>query len=391
MITRRVGADPVEGGRVIVWPANRAGVGRLVFNRVVMLKGISMGRCCLAALIVGLMVGVCDADEVILRDGSRLIGQVKSIDNGKLVIQTGFAGELTVDVGQVVGVTTDSDKVIQLESGDRAVGPMTFDEGHGQSVHAEDVGQVSTPLDRVTAVWEPGEHSPEQRAAAKLAEEAEPKWTGQLEVGLDGQSGNTEKLGFFGRAEAKRTTPTERTLFFLQGRYSEENSVRSINEIMGGMNMEVDVSDERFVFGRVRLEFDEFENLDMRAKVSGGLGHFFIREDGEELKGRAGIGYQNESFMNGTTEDQAIGELGVDYVKEVAPWLEFTHSTTYYPTFDQLSDFRIAMENAAEFPLVAGPDWRLRVGLRHEYDAMPQGGIDRLDTYYFINMLLGGH
>jgi hypothetical protein len=44
------------------------------------------------------------------------------------------------------------------------------------------------------------------------------------------------------------------------------------------------------------------------------------------------------------------------------------------------------MENAAEIPLTKDKDWRLRVGVRNNYDGLPEPDIKRLDTYYFLNI-----
>ena len=156
--------------------------------------------------------------------------------------------------------------------------------------------------------------------------------------------------------------------------------------MLGGVNLEADINKKWFGFAKIELEYDKFENLDMRTTAAAGLGYFAIREKDQELKFRGGVGYQHESFRDGTSDDEAIIELGMDYRKELAPWLLFKHGTTYYPTFD-IGDYRIAMENAGEIPLGTGTKWKLKLGVRNHYNSEPQTGVDRLDTYYFANVV----
>ena len=112
------------------------------------------------------------------------------------------------------------------------------------------------------------------------------------------------KLGAM--ASLPSRTDVDRLLVYIQGRYAKQDGSRSENEIFGGMDLEVDLSDRWFVFGKTYLEFDEFENLDLRARATAGMGYFLIRQDHQELKLRAGVGFQHESFDDGTSENDGV-------------------------------------------------------------------------------------
>jgi len=338
-----------------------------------------------AVITVSLAAGSCLAlaDVVVLKDGSILIGQVQVWTQGKMVVETDFNDHLEIDVTKIRGITTQGPRSVQLTSGDRAVGILNFTPDGGQTISAEALGNITFELDRVSAIWAAGEESPDVIAPRNKRANV---WSARIELGLNGQTGNTEQLAINGRAEIRRTTDTDRFLIYGQGRFSQENGTDTVKEVLGGMTLEVDVNEDWFTFVTTELEFDKFENLDLRATVTGGVGYFAIREADEELKLRAGIGFQHESFNTGISTEGAVANLGWDYRREVSPWVLFTHSVTIFPTFEDIGDFRVVMDNAAEFPLNGGKDWRLRVGLRHNYDAMPQPGIDRLDTYYYVNV-----
>lgn len=385
----------------------------------------------LLAGLLALLTGAeaARADTVYLTDGSRIVGAIERLANKKLRIQTEFTGELTVDAANVKGLTADRKFTVALDSGDRLVGTPAFDPEAGtQKVTGTAFGEVAIEEAGIVGLWGPDEPAPtvqtkeeqlqqmeqekqqaveqaDKKNEAELAElknqhekqiaemqkEMEPfanPWSLRLEAGLRGRTGNQERISFDARAEARREVPDERLLLYSEGHYAEQSGTRSQNEIRGGGKLEVDISEKFFVFGKGELEFDEFENLDMRTTLSSGLGYFFWEKPDHEFKGRVGLGYQHESFMDGTTADQGLLELGYNYRYDFNPWLRFTHDLTYYPTFeDPVGDYRIEAETAGEVPLSENKAWKLRLGMRNAYDAQPQPGIDRLDTLYFLNLV----
>ena len=92
--------------------------------------------------------------------------------------------------------------------------------------------------------------------------------------------------------------------------------------------------------------------------------------------------------MDGTTEDEGIVEAGVEYMKQIAPWLLFKHSTTYHPTLsDPASDYRIVAETSGTIPLEGDKGWKIKLGMRNEFDSLPRPDVERLDTFYTINLV----
>jgi len=341
-----------------------------------MLRHISLCLC----LSVSLAPLSARADEIHLADGSKIVGTVTRIVDGKINVKTDFAGDIVIDTAKVKGITTNDVANIQLDSGDKVVAKLQFDPATGaQSVQGDIVGNKPVEVKQVTSTWAKGEEDP-----AVVALRA--KWKVRVEAGINGQSGNSELLNANGGIVVKREAPADRLTLYLAGRYSKDNGERTANEVIGGALWEVDLTDRLFWYLKGELEHDEFESLDLRATVTTGLGYFLIREKDTELKVRGGIGYQHESFDDGSNDDQAIAEFGVDYRVDIAPCLSYVHSTTVYPSLEDISDLRIVMTNAVEIPLVSDKSWKLKMGVKHQYDAQPESGVDRLDTFYFGNI-----
>jgi putative salt-induced outer membrane protein YdiY len=339
------------------------------------------------AAAVTLAAGIASADEVILKDGSRLVGQVERLADGKLKIKTDFAGELTIDAAKVQGLTTEKPVNVQLTGGEVPVGTLSYTAA-GQKVLAAGLPERTIDVGQVTGLWQPGTDSPEVAAAKQKAEDAKPKWSLRLEAGLDGATGNSERFGLLGRAEGRMTTESERLLLYLQERYAQENGTETVNNVLGGARLEVDFTKAWYGYGRVELEHDSMADLDIRLTAAAGAGYFVIRKPNHEFKVFAGAGYEHSSFASGLKKDLAIIELGETYRLEVTPWLLFVHGITYNPAIEDFGDFRVVMENAAEIPLTSDKSWKFKAGVRNQYVSQPDPGRDRLDTFYFANIVV---
>jgi putative salt-induced outer membrane protein YdiY len=335
------------------------------------------------------------ADVITLADGSRIIGTVERLADGKLILATQFAGTLEIDASKVTQIQTEQTVNVGMTSGDRLVGPIEWKPDLDRAVVRTELGGIPIKVDRVAAIWPEGGKSPEvvamEAQIAKVHEELEARksrWSATLEAGLLYKEGNTDVLDARGRAELRRTWPRDLLKFYVSGEYSEENDRRSASEVKGGAYFEHLLSERWFAYAATELEYDEFENLDLRAILSFGAGYYWIKKPEHELKNRAGIGYQHESFMDGFTTDTAQMELGLDYRLDIAPWVQFTHGTTWYPTFESVRDYRLVLDSALLFPLGRSEVWKLKLGALYEYDSLPRPGFDRLDQTYYANILL---
>ena len=328
------------------------------------------------------------ADEVVLSDGSRLIGTVERLCDGKLFFATRFAGTLEIDAAMITSLATEGAVNVGLTSGDRLVGVVTpVGEEARVVVHTEG-GDLGAPLDKVQAIWLLGERSPEERRVEEETEARIGKWSFTLEAGASFSEGNKEILEAQGGLELKRQSSVDLLKFYANGQYREDRKVRSAAEVIGGAYYEYLLTDRFFLYGKTEAEYDEFESLDLRFTAGFGGGYYWLKKPDHELKTRAGIGYLHESFMDGTSRDDPQAEIGLEYMVDLLEWLKFTHSATYYPTFESIRDYRLVFDTAFLMPLGTSDMWKLKLGAKHEYDPIPRPGLEQLDQTYYANIVM---
>lgn len=349
------------------------------------------------AVVLGGLVGLqaAVADMVTLADGSRLVGVVRRMSGDRLLVETDFAGTLELDVAKIEAVETDHPVNVEMVSGDRLIGNVERIAEDGRCVVRTAMGLVPINFIDVECLWAVGEKSPQalvyEAEFARLKEEVEaqrPRWSANVEIGANYKEGNNDVLEARGRIELKRTTLDDMLLFWASGDYGEQDDRRSTAEAKGGATYEYSLTDRWFWQAKFSLEYDEFEDLDLRAIVGTGPGFYWIKKPDHELRNRVGLGYQHESFMDGTTTNEGLFNLGLDYRLDLADWLRFTHTTDYYPTFEELDNYRLVVDNALIIPLADSEVWKLKLGALYEYDSHPRPGVERLDQTYYANMLL---
>lgn len=332
-----------------------------------------------------LVTPVSFADSVTLLDGSVIVGTIERQHAGKLHIVTDFAGKLEIDASKIKSYTSEKKLNVALGSGDRLVGPLSKPASGEKSVVETAIGPIAVGPDQVSAIWPDGQEHPD--VIAKI-ESLKPKWVTRLEGGITRKEGNTDSLEGRAKAEIVRKTADDLLKFYASADYGEQNDVRSRSEYIAGTRYENNITERLYWYIRGELEYDEFENLDLRATAAGGLGYYWIKEKVQDLKTSIGAGYRHQSFKDDTTEDDAILDLGLDYRLDINPWAQFTHATVYSPSLERFSDYLLTLDTAFAFPLANSDMWKLKLGVRNDYNSDPRPGRDRLDNTYYANVVL---
>ncbi len=352
----------------------------------------------LAAL---LCPSLAQADSLSLHDGSSLQGEVVRMDAEVVVFRTAFAGELRIERKNIAGLTTDSKVITALEDGSRLVGKLRYDEQRGQALDTELVGSVAVPANHIASVWQPTAPSPEMLAMEQarvvheqevqklksLQKEPHELWSGELQFGLSGSSGNTDKEAHNGKMVARRTTDFDRLELSLEGRTASDQGAQTEAEVLAVGSLERDFTDRWFTFGQASFERDRFEDVDLRTTLSSGVGYFLIKEPDHQWKPRIGLGYQFEAVKTGPNEGEFVLTLGYDYWIRAFGKTRFGHKFNYLPTFSAPgTDYRIESEFSVRHPLSDDQRWDIGFSLRHNYDALPNLGVKALDTHYKLNL-----
>lgn len=352
---------------------------------------MKQNRCCIRGAIFAIALGLAASptvtgDTLVLVDGSTLVGDVGRMDATKITIVTEFAGELSIDTTKVVSLSTDDSVNVGLVSGDRLVGPVSQRDS-GLVVQTR-MGEIPIAVQDIDGVWPEGEPSPQEMAIEEKAQAKIGKWSATVEAGGLYTEGNSEQLNARGKILVQKKSDVELIQFYASGEYAEQSKVRSASEAKAGMRYEYLFTDRLFGYVSQEVEYDEFENLDLRYSFAIGPGYYWIKKPNHELKTFAGVGLLHESFMDGFDRTDAQMEIGVDYMVDLTEWMKLTHMARYYPTFDSVRDYRLVFDTAVKMPIASSEIWSLKFGALYEYDPIPRPGFESLDQTYYANIVM---
>lgn len=314
------------------------------------------------------------ADVIELDNGSKIIGTISKIGDGQLVVETDFAGSITVDLARVISCATNEPLHISFSGKHRIFGKLTFakDRTH---VALADGGEFISAVPPAYA-WPEGSRDPLSR-----------HW--RYEAGLDvaGKTGNAERVSAGGRLSAQLEGPEDRLLLSVRYAYAKDESAESDNRIAGGIDFESYFGKKHSWYARTELEYDRIRKIDLRTTAATGYGHYFLKKPNHTLRGRTGLMYRHDSLRDQPSESTVGLDLGISHMYRFGNDWRLINDITYTPSIEDYRDYRIYHESFFEIPVLASRLWKMQLGVTHDYVRPPAEGSDDLDTTYFGRMI----
>ena len=319
------------------------------------------------------------ADRVRTVDGAELTGTITLIDAGVIHLETSYAGTLKIKQDQVASFESDEPRVVRLASGTVMAGPISSD-GEGKiRIRSED-GVLETNTAKVTTAWSPGSEDPEVIRNRR-------EWRYQAGLDITGREGNTQRFAIGTNLRAELKGPNDTLAFYSVYEQAEEDGNKTEDRIMGGGSYESFFSQVLGWYVRTELESDRIANISLRSTSAGGLSYRFIKKDNQSLIGRSGLGYRFTSFTDAKDdESSATLDFGLAHTYRLNDMFSMNNDLTYVPAIDDFGNYRVVHDSGFEVPVGTGENWKLRLGVRNEYQSETSAE-EKLDTSYYTRMI----
>ncbi|PLW83591.1 DUF481 domain-containing protein [Kineobactrum sediminis] len=324
----------------------------------------------MGALIAQADTAATQADEIVLKNGSRLLGTITGVRDGMVKIDTEFAGSISIKLEHIDSMEAHDPVVLLLENG-------TVVESQGIAVEQQEL-VLSTPEAPASryplqdlaltdpAPWELGQGY---------------NWTGLASAALSLQRGNTDSDEFDYKLDASWRSTEDRYTALLSGEVDEANGVRNAE------NWSILGKYDRFLDGplywgiNASVEQDEFADVDLRYYLGPYLGREFYSKPVLNLSGEAGLVLVDEDFII-AEDEQYLGAnwtvnassnyLGGDsrlYLRHTGIW-----------NLDETDEFILHLAMGLGFPLLAQIEAAAEILL--DYDSGLPAEVDSLDQAY---------
>jgi len=305
------------------------------------------------------------SDVLTLTNGDRLTGHLAGIAAGALTFATSYAPEFTVPLADVASLKAQGDFAVTAPKGPSEATRLEVTEGEIVFLAAND--QVPPPT--------------EPDAGEDEAAPAKPPvlWKGKVSVGYTATSGNRDDRVGSLSLKAKRESGLLTLLFDGTGRCATRSGTRTANFLKLGAEGNYDI-DGWFYYTRLEGETDQFEELNIRANVSGGVGRHFWKNSDKHLTGKIGASYEYENFFGGVTDHSAQARLDVDYKHKLLPRITFGQLFTMFPNPGKVANSRIESTSQVDIALDENERLSVRIEYETQYDGEPRPDVEAWDS-----------
>ncbi|MGB9464877.1 MAG: DUF481 domain-containing protein [Candidatus Acidiferrum sp.] len=326
------------------------------------------------------------ADQVTLKNGDRLSGTIVKSDAKTLLIKTDLAGDVSIQWDAVSSIVSSQTLHLALKDGQTIVGTVTTNDGKFE-VATKETGPVVAPKDAVVGVRDDAEQKAYDDQIERLRHpHLTDFWSGLLDTGLSLTKGNSDSLTYSLSGKAARVTDRDKISVYTTAIYTNSaiNGVTTTtaHAIRGGVRGDLNVSDKLFVFGFTDFEYDQFQDLDLRNVIGGGLGYHVINTKNTTFDVFAGGSYDADFFgaLAATATTPATpaitrksGEivLGETFNAKLNNRTTLTEQFSLYPNVSNTGSYRFQFDTTAATKLKNWLSWQVTYSDRYLSDPLP--------------------
>ena len=242
----------------------------------------------------------------------------------------------------------------------------------------------------IAALWLPGTASSIVNIEDQRPAEDGTGLHGRLELGLNGDSGNSERSEWHLGGRLLRSTRGERDLLIADYTYGQSQGRRNSNRAFLHLRHGHTLAGPVAVEGFVQIERDEFARLRLRTLLGGGL-RLSFGDGGRRQRLGLGVFRAWERITDTGLADPRSdafwrANLYWHYERPAGQGLRLSSTLYVQPRIGPLADLRLLEDLACEVPLVS--ELRLRLSLEVVHDSRPPLTVEQTDVHYRTDLAL---
>jgi putative salt-induced outer membrane protein YdiY len=295
-----------------------------------------------------------DPDEIILENGTRVLGTIEFMEDGKLTVKTSYSDDLVIEWDEVDKIYSHAPLSVEVieEDGDPD-GDGFWDTYYLNARTLTESDSLS--FDRVDTI-----NVPDYR------------YKGQLDIGGNDTKGNSEATAFNASADGRFWTERHRALLFSRFAFASADGEDETENARGGLRYDYSFTKKFFATIDELLEYDRFQDLDIRSSTTVGVGYQVFDMDSHHLSGTLGPGYVYQKNNNGSTKTSTFS-WGVLWDYElIADRLKVYHRQKGYRDLggDGSTAVRLLSEQGAHLELIG--DLYFKLSWEYRYNSDPE-------------------
>jgi putative salt-induced outer membrane protein YdiY len=311
------------------------------------------------------------ADQITMKNGDRFTGAVIKLDGKNLVFKSDYAGDITVPWDAVAAISSTMPLSITLQDRQLVVGQVTTSDNKFV-IQTRDTGTVTASREAVQMVRSQAEQAEADRYRNPRITDL---WAGFLDFGYAATRGNSSTNNLNVSATATRATTRDKIEADFTSLYASNGttgkSVVTANAIRGGIAYSLNLTPRTFVFGSLDLEYDQFQDLDLRFAPAGGFGFHAIKTKDTLFDVFGGGSLNREFFSNGL--DRTSGEVlvGEELTYKMSSITSLHERLSFFPNISRIGDYRANFDLSTATTIKKWLAWQITASDRLLSDPLP--------------------
>jgi hypothetical protein len=322
-----------------------------------------------------LSVELAEADELIMRDGSRLLGTVVKRENGALDFKTAYAGVIQIKWDQVAEIKTEKPMEFLLADDTIITGTHVINSVDDLIVETESGVQPQTLEQSKVAYVNP---EPWRKGEGH-------KLSGRVNFAFERQRGNTDKdeIDLDGDLTWRRKNDRFTAFGELENDKNNNETTAKNWKLEGAYNYFV--TKKWYWGGFGRFEHDKFADLDLRSSVGPLVGYQWFESKKMNLSTSTGISYVKEDFINQSNDDYVALPWAINFDRFIfGDFMQFYHKQQGFWNLEDTGDVVWDTWTGLRFPLILG--LVASTEIKVEYDSGAADDAKDLDTTYLLKL-----
>ena len=310
------------------------------------------------------------ADEVMLKNGDRLSGDILKMGEGILVLKTTYAGEVKIDWKDIQEITSKAPLKVQTLDGSVLQGVVTSPSTERIVVTSDQFGAtMAIPFTNIQAINPPPNVT----------------YSGAFNLAGVIAKGNSDSKAI--NASGLYTFRADRHRFSIEGKYNygEQSKKINVRNALAQLKYDFFLTKRVFLDTFALFEQDTFQDLNLRSTFGAGPGYQFIDTKRTQLSGMLGLAYVNEDWRTRPHDSTAAGVWAITLNTALIPErLIFFHRQQGFYDFNAPNAWRLRADQGFRVPVYKQFAMNLEYDLR--YDSNPAPGRKPTDHLFIVGV-----
>lgn len=326
----------------------------------------------IGVVLLGLGLKPAAADEVRLVNGDRLTGDIISLENQILLLETTYAGAIRIHWSKVVCIISPKKLTFVLKTDEILTG------------HAD------CPSDNTIQIKAEAEDKSQEISLADLQAVNRPPapavtYKGNIVAGGNRTDGNTDSLAL--NTSAQLVIRSSRQRLTLNGAYNygESDDTLSARNANGSIKYDFFTTKKLYTYVQTLFERDDLQDLRLRTTFGLGMGYQFVDSERTSLALEAGPSHYQENFRQAEDQNYSTGRWSAVFNHEIIPKrLKLFHMHEGYYGLEKSNSYYIRSEQGFRIPVAE--NFFANFQFNYNYTSQPAPGKRQGDITYILGL-----